>query len=116
MDVIDEYFRSVDEADYDGLRNVFADDITYHYHEGELLQGVDEVIHYLRDNVLEPEDVDRDSDHRINRTVKNDSAVVCEGYVEGTSNGQEFHTDFVDVFEFAGDDEALTVVATYSRS
>jgi len=112
-ELIDDYFRAVDTADYELLRSIFADDVSYHYHEGELLQGLDTVIPFLRDEVLEPPGVDRTSDHRVTRTITDDSAVVCEGEVDGEYNDTAFHTDFVDVFEF--DNDEINMVATYTR-
>lgn len=112
-ELIEDYFRAVDDPDYDILRAVFADDVTYYYHEGESLQGIDDVVSFLRNNVLEPPGVERTSDHRVIRTIADDSAVVCEGEVDGELDGTAFHTDFIDVFEF--DDSQISMVATYTR-
>jgi ketosteroid isomerase-like protein len=114
-ELIDDYFRAVDGPDYDLLRTVFSDDVTYHYHEGESLRGLDDVASFLRDDVLEPPGVERTSDHQVTRTIAADDAVICEGEVDGEFNGTAFHTDFVDVFEFDDDDAQISMVATYTR-
>lgn len=114
-ELIEQYFGAVDDADYELLRSVFTDDVTYKYHEGVTLEGIDDVIPFLRNEVLEPEGVDRTSVHEVTRRISDGSVEVCEGYVEGTVNGTEFETDFVDVFEFDEDDSQISLVATYTR-
>lgn len=109
-DLIDAYFRALDEADPAIARPALAETFVYESLAGDL-DGFDG----LSDYITEYRSL-TDSTHDLTRRVHGDDASVVEGVVTGTGpDGERAQAGFCDVFEFDADEEAITRIAVYTN-
>lgn len=107
-DLIDTYFRALDENDPEIVRSSLADSFVYESLSGEL-QGFEGLRDYITDlrNVT-------NSEHEITRRIHDEDASVVEGVVSGTgADGEPTEAKFCDVFEFADGEEAIVRIGVY---
>lgn len=107
-DLIDAYFRALDENDPEIVRSSMADSIVYESLSGEL-QGFEG----LRDYITDLRSV-TNSEHEITRRIHDEDTSVVEGVVSGTgADGEPTEAKFCDVFEFADEEETIVRIGVY---
>lgn len=100
-----EYYRSIDEGDYDALRGVLAEG--FRQERGDrTLDGREEFVRFMRDD--RP---DRTTTHEVDAVFERPGGVAVEGRLLRADGSQWFA--FVDVFEV--EDGLLSVLRTYTR-
>ncbi|WP_254545570.1 nuclear transport factor 2 family protein [Halomarina pelagica] len=131
-DLAREYYRAIDEADYDALATVLAPDFV-HDRPDRTIEGRDAFVRFMREERPDPDttheldavflDGERDEreegrdargegrDGREKRHDGRGAGVACEGRVLRADGGEWFR--FVDVF--AVEDGALAGLTTYAR-
>lgn len=108
-DLIDTYFGALDEAEYDPLESVFADDVTYHM-PSETIEGIADLMEYFREHRLPSR-----TTHELSLRIHGQTASAVEGHVTGElTNGGQFDGPFVDVFVFDEDRERILRMSVYS--
>ena len=110
------YWDAVDDRDWDALRAVFTEDVAYHYYGGDTFYGPDEVVTFLRDSLLQSDEIDtREGTHEVFNWFANDETTVGEGRSVGTEDGVAYDLRFVNVFEFDDTTERISEVRLYIR-
>lgn len=103
-----EYYRALDEHDYDALAGVLAPSFV-HDRPDLTLEGRDRFVQFMRE-----ERPQKDTTHRIDgiyRRTDDSGEVVARGRLL-SADGERI-TGFVDVFSFDGD--RVTRIDTYTR-
>lgn len=107
-DLIDAYFRALDENDPSIAESAVADDFVYDSLSGRLA-GFAGLSEYITDRRSVTE-----SDHQRTRVVHGDEASVVQGVVTGTNeDGERVEVDYCDVFEFDVDVDTISQISVY---
>jgi len=107
--LIDQYYAALDEASYEVILEIFTEDVLVEYSIGDLA-GVDEAIHYYREQRRI-----RDTNHRIDRRIHADDVTICEGTATGEIEDGPMRKYFADFFEFDADCGRIDHVSVYLR-
>ncbi|USZ73592.1 nuclear transport factor 2 family protein [Natronosalvus halobius] len=111
-ELIDEYFRAMDEETFADFADVFADDVEYRYPSEQDMHGVSAVREFFEEHREHS-----NSTHKILRRVADESVTVCEGTVTADRpDGGTLEAAFVDVFEFDDEVEQIDHVGVYTRA
>lgn len=109
-ELIQTYFRSLDEAEYSPLESVFSEDVKYRM-PSETIRGHDSLMEYFRNDRLPSK-----TNHDLSLRIHGDSASAVEGHVTGEIRGRgEFDGNFVDIFEFDEERKRIERMSVYSN-
>ena len=110
------YWDAVDDRDWEALGEVFTDDVEYHYYGGDTFYGPDEVVSFLRDSLLQSDEIEtREGTHEVFNWFADGETTVGEGRSFGTEDGVEYDLRFINVFEFDEDTERISQIRLYIR-
>lgn len=101
-----EYYRAIDEHDYEALSSLLAPEFT-HDRPDRTIDGREAFVRFMRE-----ERPETDTFHEIADVFRSDHAVAAQGVLNHTSGEKWF--EFVDVFSV--EDGAIVSLKTYSRS
>lgn len=108
---IETYYDAIDQEEFDQIRTVMTEDVTYITAHGEI-DGVDSVVAYYTD-----ERTVTNTNHQVVREVRDGDVWICEGTVSGEYvDGGSFDGGYVGVFEFRPDSEKVQHLSVYTRS
>jgi ketosteroid isomerase-like protein len=108
---IETYYDAIDEEEFDRIRTVMAEDVTYVTAHGEM-NGVDSVVAYYTD-----ERTVTNTTHQVVRELRDGDVWVCEGTVSGEYvDGGSFDGKYVGIFDFQPDSEKIQHLSVYTRS
>jgi hypothetical protein len=93
--LIDRYFDCIDALDYDGLGDLYTEDVELGWLDGRVIRGWDDVRAFY-----ETERGERDTEHRLLERLHDGSRAAVEGEVRHTEDGTTDVNEFCDVFEF----------------
>lgn len=110
-ELIDAYFRSVDEHDVSFVEPHLAEEFTFRSLGVQELHGVDGMRTYFDE--LRPV---AGTFHDVENRMHSENGSAVEGHLTGTHEGNDLDTLFCDVFEFDEDDEYLTRITVYTNS
>ena len=106
--LVDTYFRALDEEDYTSIESAFTEDVTYRLPE-ETITNLDDAMEYFR-NRRRP----TNTTHEITRRIHDDETSAVEGYVTGEMPDRgEFEGRFADIFEFDPETERISELVVY---
>jgi ketosteroid isomerase-like protein len=108
-ELMDAYFEGMDESDHAVLAGALASDVIYH-HPVRTVTGRRAAVELIID-----ERPPQDSVHDVSRRIHGADASIAEGKKVGTVEGEPVELPFCDVFEFDGDESAITSIAVYVR-
>ena len=98
-----EYYRAIDEADYDALESILAQEFVQE--RGDMsLEGRDDFVAFMRDDRPET-----DTEHAIEEIYRGPNGIAVRGRL--LRPGGEEWFEFVDVFDV---DEKLTRLRTFT--
>jgi len=100
-----EYYRAIDEGDYDALADLLAPGFV-HDRPDRTLDGRERFVRFMRQ-----ERPETDTTHEVDAVYRNDAGVAVEGRLLRADGSEWF--GFVDVFRVA--DGRLTGLTTYTR-
>ena len=109
-ELIDQYYEAVDDAAYDRMVSVFAEDITYLYPGEEPMHGHDEVKEFFEERRPTSE-----TTHDVFHRIHNDEATACEGTITGKMKGDRIEGAYVGIFKFDDETERISYVGVYTR-
>lgn len=101
-----EYYRAIDDHDYDALDDVLAPEFT-HDRPDRTIDGRETFVRFMREDRPET-----DTTHEIKELFQNEQGVAVRGTLT-RENGEEWF-EFVDVFTV--ENAMLVSLKTYSRS
>lgn len=109
-ELIDTYYRAVDEADYDRMLTAFTEDVEYRYPGEEPMHGRDAVRTFF-----EERRETRETTHEVFRRVHDTDATACEGHITGERSEGALEGRYVGVFEFDDDARGISYVGVYTQ-
>ena len=104
-DLAREYYRAIDEHDYDALSDILASDFT-HNRPDQTIEGRKAFIQFMREERPETE-----TSHEIAELFSNEDGIAVRGRLNRADGSEWF--EFVDVFGVV--DGALKSLKTYAR-
>jgi ketosteroid isomerase-like protein len=110
-ELIDVYFRALDEEEFSIVEPYLAPDLTFRSVGLEPLSGPEGMRRYFEE--LRPFG---GTIHEVENRIHDEHASAAEGRVTGEHDGESLDTPFCDVFEFDDEEEHLTRVVVYTNS
>jgi ketosteroid isomerase-like protein len=104
-DLAREYYRAIDEHDYEALSGVLASDFT-HDRPDQTIEGREAFVQFMRE-----ERPETDTSHEITELFSNENGMAVRGRLNRADGSEWF--EFVDVFGVM--DGALGSLKTYAR-
>lgn len=104
-DLVREYYRAIDEHDYEALSGVLAADFS-HDRSDRTIEGREAFVQFMRD-----ERPETDTTHEVAELFRNEDGIAVRGRLDRADGSVWF--EFVDVFGVR--DGALESLKTYAR-
>jgi ketosteroid isomerase-like protein len=105
-DLAREYYRAIDEHDYQALSDILGSDFT-HDRPDQTIEGREAFVQFMRD-----ERPETDTAHEVAETFRNENGIAVRGRLNRADGSEWF--EFVDVFAVV--DGALKSLKTYTRN
>lgn len=110
-ELIDAYFRALDEEDFSIVEPHLADDVTFKSVGIDALSGPEGVKRYFEELRSFAGTV-----HDVENRIHAENGSAAEGRVTGEHDGNSLDTAFCDVFEFDDDEEHLARIVVYTNA
>jgi ketosteroid isomerase-like protein len=110
-ELIDAYFRALDQEEFSLVEPHLASDVTYRSVGLDALHGPEGVRRYFEE--LRPFG---GTVHEVENRMHAESGSAAEGRVTGEHGGESLDTAFCDVFEFDDEEERLTRIVVYTNA